>query len=116
MRRAMVGWILVAGCLVLLGAGTVIGARTMRGYEVPAGTIEQWRHYAGEVERGTRTPSPALTRLITEAAISQNRYASAAVNLVRFLGIGVLILGLLLGLDLLRYRMRNPEVPAPPVQ
>jgi hypothetical protein len=106
----MVGWIIVAGCFVLLGAGTVIGARTIRGYEVPAATIEQWRQYAGEVERGTRTPSPALTRLLTEAAITQNRYASAAANLVRFVGSGVFILGLLLGLDLLRYRMRHPEV------
>jgi hypothetical protein len=112
MRRAMLGWILVAGCLVLLGAGTVIGVRTMRAFEVPAATITQWRQYATEVERGTRAPSPALTRLLTEAAISQNRYASAAVDLVRFVGGGVFILGLLLGLDLLRYRMRLPGPPS----
>jgi hypothetical protein len=116
MRRAMVGWIVLAGCFVLLGAGTVIGARTMRGNEVSAARIAEWRHYAEEVERGTRTPSPALTRLLTEAAITQNGYASAAMDLVRFVGSGVFILGLLLGLDLLRYRMRHPELPAPPLE
>lgn len=116
MRRAMLGWILIAGCLVLLGAGTVIGVQSLRGYEVPAATVTQWRQYAVEVERGTRTPSPDLTRLLTEAAITQNQYASAAVDLVRFVGGGVFILGLLLGLDLLRYRMKHPESAAPPVQ
>jgi len=112
----MVGWIVLAGCFVLLGAGTVIGARAMRGNEVSAAMIAQWRQYADEVERGTRTPSPALTRLLTEAAITQNGYASAAMDLVRFVGGGVFILGLLLGLDLLRYRIRHPEAPAPPLE
>lgn len=116
MRRAMLGWIFVAACLVLLGAGTVIGARKMRGTEVPAARMAQWRQYAEDVERGTRTPSPALTRLLTETAIAQNGYASAAMGLVRFVGSGVFILGLLLGLDLVRYRMRHPEVPAPPLE
>jgi hypothetical protein len=116
MRRAMVGWIFLAGCLVLLGAGTAIRARSMRRYEVPAATIAQWRQYADQVERGDRTSSPALTRLLTEAAITQNGYASAAVDLIRFVGVGVFILGLLLGLDLLRYRIRHPDVPAPPLE
>jgi hypothetical protein len=116
MRRAMLGWILIAACFVLLGAGTVIGARTMRGAEVPAARIAQWRQYANEVERGRRTPSPALTRLLTEAAISQNAYASAAMDLVRFVGGGVFILGLLLGLDLVRYRMKHLEAPSPPLE
>jgi hypothetical protein len=116
MRRAMLGWILIAGCLVLLGAGTLIGVRSLRGYEVPAATVVQWRQYAAEVEKGTRTPSAELTRLLTEAAITQNRYASAAVDLVRFVGIGVSVLGLLLGLDLLRFRMKHSESPAPPLE
>ena len=92
----------------------MIGIRTMRRHEVPAAIITQWRQYAADVDPGTRTPSPALTRLLTEEAISQNRYASAAVDLVRFVGGGVFILGLLLGLDLLRYRMKHPEMPMPP--
>src|SRR5213595_2611069 len=116
MRRALLGWILIAGCLVLLGAGTVLGVRALRGYEVSPATVTQWRQYASEVERGTRTPSPALTHLLTEAAITQNRYASAAVELVRFVGAGVFILGLLLALDLLRYRMKLPESPTPPLE
>ncbi|MFL5494753.1 MAG: hypothetical protein ACJ8DC_10270 [Gemmatimonadales bacterium] len=114
MHRALLGWTLIAGCLVLLGAGTVIGVRSLRGYEVPAATVTQWRQYAADVERGARTSSPALTRLLTEAAITQNRYASAAVDLVRFVGGGVFILGLLLGLDLWRYRMKHPERAPPP--
>jgi hypothetical protein len=116
MRRAMVGWIVIAGCLVLLGAGTMIGVRSLRGYEVPAATVAQWRQYTAEVERGARPPSADLTRLLTEAAITQNRYASAAVDLVRFVGAGVFILGLLLGLDLVRYRMKHRESPAPSLE
>jgi len=37
---------------------------------------EEWRRYATEVERGTRTPSPATTRMLTETAIAQHEYAT----------------------------------------
>jgi hypothetical protein len=93
-----------------------MGAQVVRGSEVPAARVAQWRQYAAEVERGTRTPSAATTRLLTETAIAQNAYASSAVDLVRFIGGGVVVLGLLLGLDLLRYRTRHTRAPAPPVE
>jgi len=116
MRQALMGWMLIAACLVLLGAGAVMGAQFMRGSEVPTTRVAQWRQYAAEVERGKRTPSPAMTRLLTETAVAQNAYASSAVDLVRFIGGGVLVLGLLLSLDLLRYRMRHTSASAPPVE
>lgn len=110
MQRAVLGWILVGGCLVVLGVGTLIAARTLSRAMPPAMT-EQWRQYAADVEQGTRTPSASITRTLTEAAIAQNAYANSAVRLVRLVGAGVLILGLVLTLDLIRWRLRHGASP-----
>jgi hypothetical protein len=109
----MVGWIVIAGCLVLIGIGTVLGAQTMRGREVSVATIEHWRRYSAEVERGARTPSAATTKILTETAIAQNAYATSAVRLLRFMGAGVAILGLLLVADLVRHHLRWSKAPQP---
>ena len=113
MRQAMLGWIVIAGCLVLAGIGTILGAHAMRGREVSVATIEQWRNYAAEVEHGTRTPSAAMTKMLTETAIAQNAYASSAVRLLHFMGAGVALLGVLLGVDLVRHRRRQTKAPQP---
>lgn len=113
MRQALMGWIVIAGCLALVGIGTVLGAQSMRGREVSVAAVEQWRLYAAEVEQGTRTPSAASTKLLTETAIAQNAYATSAVQLLRFMGFAVAILGLLLGGDLVRHRRRQTEAPQP---
>jgi hypothetical protein len=107
MRRAVTGWIIVAVGFVCLGVGAVVGAETAQVQELPAGTIQQWRQYASEVERGTRTPSGATTRMLTETAIAQQAHARSAIDLLRFVGAGVTLLGLFLAVDLIRYRARH---------
>jgi hypothetical protein len=110
MRKALTGWIVVAASLVVLGTGTFVRAQATRGLEVPPGMVEEWRKYATEVERGTRTPLPVTTRMLTETAIAQSAYAAAAMDLLRLVGGGVALLGLLLTLDLVRVRARqNPD-------
>lgn len=112
MRRVLNGWLLVAGCLVVLGVGAFLGAEATRGATVPAATIEEWRRYATAVERGTRTPSPATTRMLTETAIAQHEYATAAEELLRFLGVSVALIGLFLVVDIARARARaGPAQP-----
>jgi hypothetical protein len=59
------------------------------------------------VEQGTRTPSGENTRRLTETALAQHAHGRSAVDLLRLLGAGVALLGLLLGLDLIRYRARH---------
>jgi hypothetical protein len=61
----MTGWIIVAVGFVGLGLGALLGAQATGGRELPAATIQAWRQYASEVERGTRTPSGVTTRLLT---------------------------------------------------
>jgi hypothetical protein len=111
MRQAVTGWIVVAGCLMLLGIGTVLETRSFSKDEYSAGTIEQWRQYATEVQQGTRKPSAINLRLLTEAAIAQNEYASSATQLLRLVGAGIAILGFLLAIDLVRYRVRHTAPP-----
>jgi hypothetical protein len=106
LRRALTGWLLVAACLVILGLGAAVAAGTTRGATVPPATITEWRRYAAEVERGTRTPSPATTRMLTETAIAQHEYATLAQRLLRFVGASIALLGLFLLVDLARYRSR----------
>ena len=113
MRQALTGWIIAAACFVLAGLGAVVGAARSRGGEVPAEVVASWRDYAKMVLEGKRTPVPATTQLLTETAIAQNAYAGSAVRLLRMVGAGVAIVGLLLLLDLLRYRSRL--TPAPPL-
>ena len=113
MRQALLGWIVIAGCLVMVGIGTVLGAHAMRGREVSAATVEEWRHYAAEVQHGTRSPSTAMTKMLTETAIAQNAYASSAVKLLRFMGAGLALLGALLVADLVRHRRRQTKAPQP---
>jgi hypothetical protein len=113
MRRALTGWIIAAACFILAGVGAVIGAERSRGGEVPAEVVASWRDYAELVRQGKRTPLPATTQLLTETAIAQNSYAASAVQLLRVVGIGVTVVGLLLFLDLLRYRARFTAAPAP---
>ena len=116
MRQAMMGWIVIAGCLALIGIGTALGAQSMRGREVSVATIEHWRRYSAEVERGARAPSAATTKILTETAIAQNAYATSAVRLLRFMGAGVAILGLLLVADLVRHHLRWAQAPKQPLQ
>jgi predicted component of type VI protein secretion system len=86
----MTGWIVVAVGFVGLGLGAVVGAQRAQVRELPAVTIQAWRQYAGEVERGTRTPSGVTTRLLTEAAIAQHalheRLGFVATNEMQFSG------------------------------
>jgi hypothetical protein len=115
MHRVVTGWLIVAVCMVLLGLGAFVGAGMTRGSEVPEATVREWRRYAAEVEQGTRTPSAATTRMLTETAIAQHTYARASGDLLRFVGAGVTIVSVLLAIDLVRHRARHlPPTPAPP--
>ena len=107
LRRALTGWIVVAVGFVCLGAGAVIGAETARVREAAAGTIQEWRQYATEVEQGRRMPSGPTTRMLTETAIAQQAHARSAINLLRLVGAIVGLLGLLLTVDLIRYRAKH---------
>jgi hypothetical protein len=110
----MTGWIVVALGFVGLGLGAIVGAQTAQVRELPVGTIQQWRQYASDVERGTRTPSGVTTRLLTETAIAQQAHARSAVNLLRLVGAGVALLGVILAADLIRYRARHASESRPP--
>ncbi len=114
MRRAMTGWIVVAVGFMGLGLGAVLGAQSGRVRELPPGTIREWRQYASDVERGARTPSAATTRLLTETAIAQQAHARSVVDLLRWMGAGVALLGLFLTADLIRYRAKHAGEPKPP--
>ena len=107
LRRALGGWILIAVGLTALGLGAVVGAQAGQVREISPATAREWRQYAREVEQGTRTPSGATTRLLTETAIAQHAHARSAVDLLRLLGAGVALLGLILAVDLVRYRARH---------
>lgn len=107
MRRAMTGWIVVAVGFVGLGLGAILGAQAAQVQELPPDMIQAWRQYAGEVEQGTRTPSGVTTRLLTETAIAQHAHARSAVDLLRFVGAGVALLGVFLAVDLIRFRARH---------
>ena len=107
LRRALGGWILIAVGLVVLGLGAVVGAQGGQVREISPATAQEWRRYARDVEQGTRTPSGATTRLLTETAIAQHAHARTAVDLLLFLGAGVALLGLLLAVDLIRFRARH---------
>ena len=107
MRRAMTGWIVVAVGLMGLGLGAVVGAQSAQVRELPTATIRGWRQYASEVERGTRAPSAITTRMLTETAIAQHAHARSAVDLLRFMGAGVVLLGVFLAVDMIRYRARH---------
>jgi hypothetical protein len=115
MRRALTGWLALAVLLVLLGVGALLGARRSGALALPVATIQEWRQYAAAVERGTRTPSGATTRMLTETAIAQHAYAREALDLLSLLGGGVAILGALLAIDLARFRARHAgETTRPP--
>lgn len=107
MRKALTGWIIVAGALTVLGIGTLVQSLVARGRDVPPQMVEEWREYATAVERGSRTPLPITTRMLTETAIAQSAYASSAMNLLGLVGGGVALLGLLLTLDMVRARVRE---------
>jgi hypothetical protein len=115
LRKALAGWILIAAGLTVLGLGAVLGARAGQVREISPATAQEWRQYARDVERGTRTPSGAITRLLTETAIAQHAHARTAVDLLRFLGGGVALLGLILAVDLVRFRARHTSKGDPPV-
>ena len=109
MRRAVTGWITLAIGLIGIGVGAVVGAQSAQVRELPAGTIQEWRRYARDVEQGNRTPSGATTRLLTETAIAQQAHARSAIDLLRLMGAGVALLGICLAVDLIRYRARHTD-------
>jgi hypothetical protein len=114
LRRALTGWVVIALIFVGLGIGAVVGAQAGRVRELPPGTIQEWRRYASDVERGTRTPSGLTTRMLTEAAIAQQAHAKSAIDLLRLVGAGIVLLGLFLAVDLIRYRAKHAsESPTP---
>jgi hypothetical protein len=106
LRKALAGWALIAVGLTVLGLGAVVGAQGGQVREISPATAREWREYARDVERGTRTPSGMNTRLLTETAIAQHAHARSAVDLLRLLGAGVALLGVILAVDLIRFRAR----------
>ena len=113
LRKALAGWILIAVGLTVLGLGAVLGARGGQVREISPATAQEWRQYARDVQQGTRTPSVATTWMLTEIAIAQHAHARNAVDLLRFLGIGVALLGLILAVDLIRFRARHTGGDSP---
>lgn len=107
LRAALTGWILIAIGLTALGLGAVAGAQRGQVREISPATAREWRQYASDVEHGIRTPSGMTTRMLTETAIAQHGHARTAVDLLRFLGAGVALLGLILAVDLIRYRAKH---------
>jgi hypothetical protein len=107
MRKTLLGWLVLAFCFVLLGAGTVVGARISRRDALDQGTIAKWRQYAAEVEQGKQTASPIQVNALTVRAIERNDYAAADMALRQFLGRGVAVLGLVLGADVARNMRRG---------
>jgi hypothetical protein len=107
LRKALAGWILTATGLTVLGLGAVLGAQAGQVREISPATAQEWRQYAREVQQGSRSPSVATTWMLTETAIAQHDHARSAVDLLRFLGGGVAILGLILAVDLVRFRARH---------
>ena len=104
LRKALAGWILIAIGLTVLGLGAVLGAQAGQVQEISPATAQEWRQYAREVQQGSRSPSSATTWMLTETAIAQHAHARSAVDLLRFLGGGVALLGLILAVDLVRFR------------
>ena len=104
LRKALAGWILIAVGLTVLGLGAVLGAQAGQVREISPATAQEWRQYAKEVQQGSRSPSVATTWMLTETAIAQHDHARSAVDLLRFLGGGVALLGLILAVDLVRFR------------
>jgi len=113
LRKTMAGWILIAVGLTALGLGAVLGAQGGQVREISPATAQEWRQYAKDVQQGTRTPSGATTWMLTETAIAQHEHARSAVDLLRFLGIGVALLGLILAVDLIRFRARHTGGDSP---
>ena len=107
LRKALAGWILTATGLTVLGLGAVLGAQAGQVREISPATAQEWRQYAKEVQQGSRSPSVATTWMLTETAIAQHDHARSAVDLLRFLGGGVALLGLILAVDLVRFRARH---------
>lgn len=107
LRKALAGWILIAIGLTVLGLGAVLGAQAGQVREISPATAQEWRQYAREVQQGSRSPSSATTWMLTETAIAQHAHARSAVDLLRFLGGGVALLGLILAVDLVRFRARH---------
>ena len=107
LRKALAGWILFAIGLTVLGLGAVLGAQAGQVREISPATAQEWRQYAKEVQQGSRSPSVATTWMLTETAIAQHDHARSAVDLLRFLGGGVALLGLILAVDLVRFRARH---------
>jgi hypothetical protein len=114
LRRALAGWLVLAVALIVLGLGAVVGAQRGQVRGLSPETIQRWREYTQAVERGTLTPSGATTRLMTETAIAQYAHAKSAIDLLMLVGAGVALLGLLLALDLIRFRARHASEPGPP--
>jgi hypothetical protein len=114
LRKALTGWILIAVGLTLLGIGAVAGAQRGQVRAIAPATAQEWRQYAREVEQGIRAPSATTTRLLTETAIAQHAHARTAVDLLRFLGAGVALLGLILAVDLIRFRSKHAAAPDTP--
>jgi hypothetical protein len=114
LRRELTSWIVIALIFVGLGIGAVVGAQAGQVRGLPPSTIQEWRKYASDVERGTRTPSSLATRTLTEAAIAQQAHAKSAIDLLRLVGAGVALLGLFLAMDMIRYRAKHASEPPKP--
>jgi hypothetical protein len=98
-------WVLLALLSAAFGGASIFTGQVAAKVPTTEAQQERMRAYASAVQRGERSPSPEVFQALTNSSLASDAAMAAASDVMTWVGIGTLGIGLILAMHLGRSRI-----------
>ena len=105
MAKVLNRWVLLALLSAAFGGASIYTGHVVATNGMTEAQRQQWRDYASSAQRGDRSPSPELVQALTNSALANDDASAAAGEVLTWVGLGTLGIGLILAIRLSRSRI-----------
>ena len=105
MAKVLNRWVLLALLSAGFGGASIYAGHVVATNRMTEAQRQRWREYASAAQRGERSPSPEQVQALTNSALAGDDAWAAAGEVLTWVGIVTLGIGLILAIRLSRSRI-----------